>query len=516
MFCGSWGRWSPVSRACMPLIMWRMQSRELLCCGRYSGELRLLAVDSHRITRVFRNEDKVKHHTSSLAFCASHLASGCSHASWVCAALRRNTPRPVLLPPPTTAGPSSSVCTPQPQHQHRFCVLKTYCIQRHPPANRYIKDSNSGSVSLYGHPFMLQCCRTDSPRTLRSLIQPIAGVRRDACCTALHPADYPPGSSIRLRRLDPSLKPLSFDSVSQISTASALNGDAGLEWLGLERVSEGSQQDGREANEVMVAAEAAAAAAPMSARLMQQQQQAAPSLRLSSDPPSVPLSARVSGGAGGVGGVSQPQPLSARARVPVALVRGGGSRNTDVVPDDDAANPQPAASRSQQQHPRLNVVLSGAQAGVQPRVPSLDLAAVNAAAMAPPPPAAAAAAAGGHVVGDSGAEVISDRRIQNFPQASRAARADHAAVAGSVGARVGEAAPGSARVEGVSGGAGHRDVKRDVVSSSNISELRSKVISCQEEVQKMKEYALELEQDNASLKQVRRAAARQCRPCSKL
>jgi hypothetical protein len=59
-------------------------------------------------------------------------------------------------------------------------------------------------------------------------------------------------------------------------------------------------------------------------------------------------------------------------------------------------------------------------------------------------------------------------------------------------------------------------VKRDVVSSSNISELRSKVISCQEEVQKMKEYALELEQDNASLKQVRRAAARQCRPCSKL
>jgi hypothetical protein len=32
----------------------------------------------------------------------------------------------------------------------------------------------------------------------------------------------------------------------------------------------------------------------------------------------------------------------------------------------------------------------------------------------------------------------------------------------------------------------------------------------------MKEYALELEQDNASLKQVRRAAARQCRPCSKL
>jgi hypothetical protein len=384
------------------------------------------------------------------------------------------------------------------------------------PTNRYIKDSNSGSVSLYGHPFMLQCCRTDSPRTLRSLIQPIAGVRRDACCRALYPADYPPGSSIRLRRLDPSLKPLSFDSVSQISTASSLNGDAGLEWLGLERVSEGSQQDGREANEVMVAAEAAAAAAPMSARVMQQQQQqqqAATSLRLSSDPPSVPLSARGSGASVGAGVVSQQQPLSARARMPMALVRGGGSRNTDVVPDDDATNPQPAANRSQQQHPRLNVVLSGAQAGVQPRVPSLDLAAVNAATTAPPPPAAAeaaAAAAAGHGVSDSVAEVVSARR------AAGVARAADAAAAGSVGARVGEAAPGSARVEGVSGGAGHRDVKRDVVSSSNISELRSKVLSCQEEVQKMKEYALELEQDNASLKKVRRAAASRCHLCSKL
>jgi ferredoxin len=59
-------------------------------------------------------------------------------------------------------------------------------------------------------------------------------------------------------------------------------------------------------------------------------------------------------------------------------------------------------------------------------------------------------------------------------------------------------------------------VKRDVVSSSNISELRSKVLSCQEEVQKMKEYALELEQDNASLKKVRRAAASRCRLCAKL
>jgi hypothetical protein len=377
----------------------------------------------------------------------------------------------------------------QPQHQHRFLFSVS-------PARRYIKDTNSGSVSLYGHPFMLQCCRTDSPRTLRSLIQPIAGVRRDTCSQALQPADSLLGSSIRLRRLNPSLKPLSFDSVSQISTASALNGDAGLEWLGLERVSEGSQQDSREANEVMAAAEAAAAAAPMSARviqLQQQQQQAVPSLRSSSDAPSALLSAR---GTGGAGSVSQQQPLSARARVPIALVRGGGSRNTDVIPDDDAANPQPAAGRAQHQHPRLNVVLNSAEAGVQPRVPSLDLAAVNAVAT---PPAAAAV---GHGVGHSAADIMSARSSQ----VAGVARAADAAVTGSVSARVGDAATGSARVESVSGGAGHRDVKRDVVSASNISELRSKVISCQEEVQKMKEYALELEQDNTSLKQVRRAA----------
>lgn len=291
---------------------------------------------------------------------------------------------------------------------------------------------------------------------------------------------------MRLRRLDPSLKPLSFDSVSQINTANAFNGDAGVEWLGLERINEGGQQEGRDASEVMIAAEAAAAAAPMSARVVMQQQ-AVPALRLPVDPPHLPLSAR------GAGGVSQQQPLSARARVPMALVRGGGSRNTDVVPDDDAANPQPVASRShqQQQHPRLNVVLSGPQAGTQRAVPPLDVAGLM-------------AAASGRGVGDTGAEVVSARR----PQAVGSARsADCAAAAGHASGRGSkeEAAPDSSRFDG-GAAAVQRDVKRDVVSASNISELRSKVLMCQEEVQKMKEYASELEQNNALLKQVRCAS----------
>jgi hypothetical protein len=300
---------------------------------------------------------------------------------------------------------------------------------------------------------------------------------------------------VRLRRLDPSLKPLSFDSVSQINTANAFNGDAGVEWLGLERINEGGQPDGRDASEVMIAAEAAAAAAPMSARVAVQQQ-AVPALRLPADPPHLPLSAR------GAGGVSQQQPLSARARVPMALVRGGGSRNTDVVPDDDAANPQPLASRSQQQqqqqHPRLNVVLSGAQAGPQRAVPPLDVAGMM-------------AAASGRGVGDAGADVVSARRQQALGTARSADSAAGAAVAaaGRASARGSreEAAPESARFDG-GAGAVQRDAKRDVVSASNISELRSKVVMCQEEVQKMKEYASELEQNNALLKQVSCAASK--------
>lgn len=358
-------------------------------------------------------------------------------------------------------------------------------------------------MSLYGHPFMLQCCRTDSPRTLRSLIQPIAGAARGAwlamCSLSLY---FFSGSSIRLRRLDPSLRPLSFDSVSQISTSSAFNGDAGVEWLGLERMAEGGQPEGRVASEVMVAAEAAAAAAPMSARVMQQeQQQVAAAPRLPHDVPSLPLSAR---GAGVAGAAVQQQPLSARARVPVALNRGGGSRNTDVVPDDDAANPQPAASRlqEQQQHPRLNVVLTSSQAGAPRPVPALDMAGLNARIMAA---AASSAAAGG--VGDAGAGAVSSRGNQALsgqaaagPVSARGARAD--------------AAPNSARGEAAAVGAAQRDAKRDVVTASNISELRSKVLTCQEEVQRMKEYAVELERDNASLKQVCSAARRSSCSCS--
>jgi hypothetical protein len=286
---------------------------------------------------------------------------------------------------------------------------------------------------------------------------------------------------VRLRRLGPSLKPLSFDLVSQINTASAFNGDTGVEWLGLERIIEGGQPEGRDASDVMVAAEAAAAAAPLSNRSTMQQHAALSSVRSSSSVPSLPLSAR------GAAGVSQQQPLSARARVPVALVRGVGSRNTDVVPDDDAANPQPAASRlqqQQQQHPRMNVVLSGSEAGNQRPVPPLNVAGLMTASASSALPTASSTASSG-----AAAEVASARR----PQAVVSARAGDGAAAGR------EAA---ARADG---GAEQRDLRRDVVTASNISELRSKVVSCQEEVQKMKEYALELEQDNAALKQVRSA-----------
>jgi hypothetical protein len=45
-----------------------------------------------------------------------------------------------------------------------------------------------------------------------------------------------------------------------------------------------------------------------------------------------------------------------------------------------------------------------------------------------------------------------------------------------------------------------------VVGASETSDLRSKVLTVAEEVQRIKEYALELEKDNASLKQVRCSA----------
>jgi hypothetical protein len=306
--------------------------------------------------------------------------------------------------------------------------------------------------------------------------------RRDSFCLTRLLA----GSSIRLRRLDPSLKPLSFDSVSQIGIMSGLNGDAGVEWLGLERMAEGGQPQGRDASEAIAAAEAAAA--PMSARLLhQEQQQAAATLRTLHDAP--PLSAR----GAGIAGATQQQPLSARARVPVALNRGGGSRNTDVVPDDDAANPQPAASRlQQQQHPRLNVVTSS-QSEVQRQVPALDLAGLNARMMAA---AVSSAASGGS--GDTGVETAS--RSNQVTGSARGSQSG--AVITSARAAKSDVALDSARVEAVVPAAAQRDVKRDIVTASNISELRSKVLTCQEEVQRMKEYALELERENASLKQV--------------
>ena len=284
-----------------------------------------------------------------------------------------------------------------------------------------------------------------------------------------------------------------------------------MEWLGLERMAEGGQSEGRDASEIMVAAEAAAAAAPLSARVMQlEQQQSAAALRLSHDIPSLPLSARGGAIAASVG---QQQPLSARARVPVALNRAGGSRNTDVVPDDDAANPQPVASRLQQpQHPRLNVVLTSSQAGGQRVVPPLDVAGLN---------VRIAAAAAGSGVGDAGAEAGSSRG--NLALGS--ARSSHAA-AGTASARGGraDAAVESVRVEGGGVAAVQRDVRRDVVGASETSDLRSKVLTYAEKVQiikecalklekdnvslkqRMKEYVLELEKDNASLKQVRCSA----------
>jgi hypothetical protein len=50
------------------------------------------------------------------------------------------------------------------------------------------------------------------------------------------------------------------------------------------------------------------------------------------------------------------------------------------------------------------------------------------------------------------------------------------------------------------------NTRRDAVAASAASDLRSKVLTCAEEVQRIKEYALELENENSSLKQVHFAA----------
>jgi hypothetical protein len=92
------------------------------------------------------------------------------------------------------------------------------------------------------------------------------------------------------------------------------------------------------------------------------------------------------------------------------------------------------------------------------------------------------------------------------------ARSSHAA-AGTASARGGraDAAVESVRVEGGGVAAVQRDVRRDVVGASETSDLRSMVLTYTEEVQRIKEYvqkhfALKLEKDNASLKQVRCSA----------
>ena len=103
----------------------------------------------------------------------------------------------------------------------------------------------------------------------------------------------------------------------------------------------------------------------------------------------------------------------------------------------------------------------------------------------------------------SGRMVISSSRNLDLGSA----RSSHAA-AGTASARGGraDAAVESVRVEGGGVAAVQRDARRDVVGASETSDLRSKVLTVAEEVQRIKEYALELEKDNASLKKVRCSA----------
>ena len=105
--------------------------------------------------------------------------------------------------------------------------------------------------------------------------------------------------------------------------------------------------------------------------------------------------------------------------------------------------------------------------------------------------------------------IDSSRNLDRLLAQLGSARSSHAA-AGTASARGGraDAAVESVRVEGGGVAAVQRDVRRDVVGASETSDLRWKVLTYAEKVQILKECALkrhvlELEKDNASLKQVR-------------